>query len=469
MNHRSRISQPGTRHGPRQKGQSHPRSLHEGGFLKSSDPTAWGRAIRTLKCNTVYITRYRSMKIPVSFRTAYARADKNILVDSGATDNFIDPRLIQRLRLGTHPLERARKIWNIDGTNNKAGMITNYVDLSIQTGQKQAKMRFLITDLGNEDLILGYPWLANFEPKFSWKEGVIDTSYLPIIVRSLDWETRLNRDTISRITLEPLSEQERVQIIENLEEECSLKSTISTKLAQNARQYQDKVEIPKEYQKHWKVFSEEEAHRFPPSRPWDHAIELKEGAPKAIDCKVIPTTAEEDEALQKFLKEQLEKGYIRKSKSLYASAFFFIKKKDGKLRPIQDYRKLNEYTIKNKYPLPLIPELIAKVKMANIFSKFNIRWGYNNVRIKEGDEHKAAFKTKYGLYVTFSFCPTTRRYVGLPSFPSPPSSHRALVLLRSHLANAILSCYLLSCTITIWCCDTISHVRYTSTSHSYDY
>ena len=112
----------------------------------------------------------------------YARADKNILVDSGATDNFIDPRLIQRLRLGTHNLERARKIWNIDGTNNKAGLITNYVDLSVQTGKKRAKMRFLITDLGNEDLILGYPWLANFEPKFSWSEGVIDTSYLPIII-----------------------------------------------------------------------------------------------------------------------------------------------------------------------------------------------------------------------------------------------------------------------------------------------
>ena len=62
--------------------------------MKSSDPTAWGRAIRTLKCNTVYITRYRSMKIPVSFQTVYARANKNILVDSGAMDNFIDPRLI---------------------------------------------------------------------------------------------------------------------------------------------------------------------------------------------------------------------------------------------------------------------------------------------------------------------------------------------------------------------------------------
>ena len=338
------------------------------------------------------------MKIPVSSWTTYARANKNILVDSGATDNFINPRLVWRLRLGTHNLERAWNIWNIDGTNNKVGLITDYVDLNIQTGQKQAKMRFLITDLGNKDLILGYPWLANFEPKFSWGDGVIDTSYLPIIIWSLDWETRLNRDTISWTISKPLSEQERVQIVEDLEDECSLKATISNRLTQDAWQYQDKVDILKEYQKHWKVFSEEEAHWFPPSRPWDHAIELAEGAPKAIDCKIIPTTAEEDEVLQKFLKEQLEKGYIWKSKSLYASAFFFIKKKDGKLWPIQDYWKLNEYTIKNKYPLPLIPELITRVKKVNIFSKFDIRWGYNNIQIKEGDEYKVAFKTKYGLY-----------------------------------------------------------------------
>ena len=106
----------------------------------------------------------------------------------------------------------------------------------------------------------------------------------------------------------------------------------------------------------------------------------------------------EDEALRSFLEEQLKKGYIKESKSPFASAFFFIKKKDGKLHPVQDYRQLNEYTIKNKYPLPLIPELIAQVKDAWIFTKFDIRWGYNNVQIKEGDEHKAVFKTKYGLF-----------------------------------------------------------------------
>ena len=348
-----------------------------------------------LKCNTVYLARYQSMKIPVSFQTAYTRANKQILVDSGATNNFIHPQLIKRLALGTQKLECTRKIWNIDGTNNKAGRIMEYVDLSVQTGQKHNKMRFLVTDLGHEDLILGYPWLATFEPKFGWADGTIDTEYLLVIVKSLNWETRLTKTTISRGTVEPISNQGKMQIVEELEEECF---TISTRLAQEARQYQQEVKVPKEYQRHSKVYSEEESHRFPPSRPWDHAIELKEGAPEVINCKIIPTTKEEDEALKKFINEQLEKGYIRKSKSPYALAFFFIKKKDRKLRPIQDYRKLNQHTIQNKYPLPLIPELISQVRDANIFSKFNIRWGYNNIRIKEGDQHKAAFKTKYGLY-----------------------------------------------------------------------
>ena len=141
------------------------------------------------------------------------------------------------------------------------------------------------------------------------------------------WTFHSNVTTI----VETLSGQERVQIIEDLEDECCLKASISTKLVQDAQQYQKEVKIPEEYQRHWKVFSEEKSHQFPPSRPWDHAINLKEGAPKVINCKIIPTTMEEDEVLKTFLKE---KGYIQKSKSQYTSAFFFIKKKDGKLCPI---------------------------------------------------------------------------------------------------------------------------------------
>ena len=81
-----------------------------------------------------------------------------------------------------------------------------------------------------------------------------------------------------------------------------------------------------------------------------------------------------------------------------ASPFFFVKKKDGKLQPCQDYQYLNDWTIKNAYPLPLISELMDKIKDAKFFTKLNVQWEYNNVRIKEGDQWKAAFKMNKGLF-----------------------------------------------------------------------
>jgi hypothetical protein len=98
-----------------------------------------------------------------------------------------------------------------------------------------------------------------------------------------------------------------------------------------AQQYTKKVEIPKEYQAFAKVFSEEESKQFPPRRSCDHTIDFKPGAPDTIECKIYPMTRVEDEALDLFIDEQLEKGYIQPSKSQYASSFFYIKKKDGKL------------------------------------------------------------------------------------------------------------------------------------------
>jgi hypothetical protein len=167
-------------------------------------------------------------------------------------------------------------------------------------------------------------------------------------------------------------------------------------LAIQAGEQQISAEIPKEYQEFTRLFSNKAADRFPPSREWDHTIDLKPGAPDALDCKVYPMTRDEDAALEKFLDEMVAKGYIRPSKSPYASPFFFIKKKDGKLRPVQDYRRLNSHMVRNQYPLPLIAQLITDLSGTYIFSKFDVRQGYNNVRIKKGDEWKAAFKTKFG-------------------------------------------------------------------------
>jgi len=86
------------------------------------------------------------------------------------------------------------------------------------------------------------------------------------------------------------------------------------------------------------------------------------------------------------------------SKSRYAVPCFYIPKKDGSLWLVQDYRKLNQVTIKDKMPLSLIGEVINKLKEARYFNKLNLIWGYNNVRVKEEDEWKAAFLTNKRLF-----------------------------------------------------------------------
>ncbi len=105
------------------------------------------------------------------------------------------------------------------------------------------------------------------------------------------------------------------------------------------------------------LFEKKNFDKLPEPRTWDHAIELTPNANANLDCKVYPLNHSEQAELDKFLDENLSSGRIRPSKSPMASPFFFVKKKDDKLRPVQDYCKLNEMTIKNCYPLPLISEL----------------------------------------------------------------------------------------------------------------
>ncbi|KAJ8507297.1 hypothetical protein ONZ45_g10307 [Pleurotus djamor] len=138
------------------------------------------------------------------------------------------------------------------------------------------------------------------------------------------------------------------------------------------------------------VFSKESFDELPERRPWDHAIELvKEYKPFTTKC--YPLSPVEQQELDAFIEENLSTGRIRPSKSPIASPVFFIKKKDGSLRLVQDYRKLNALTVKNRY-------LVDKLKGARYFSKLDVCWGYNNVRIKEGNEWKAAFRTSRGLF-----------------------------------------------------------------------
>ena len=350
----------------------------------------------------------KSMIIPILL-SSKQNGKKNVktkaLLDTGAGGKFIDQNFVLRNDLRTHKLAKPITIYNVDGTENKTGTITQYVDVNLQIGNRTTAMKLLVTGLGCQKIILGFPWFKEQNLEINWETGTLTwqkkNRTLATSIEVLDEEEYLNRtqnildedeeSIISYIGVNGKFEPVWINVKTNLAMDMAIKN--------NLKKQECTVEemVLKEYHEFLNVFSEEKAARFPESKEWDHKIDMKEGfEPKSF--KNYNLTPEEQIELDKFLKENLEKGYIRPSQSPMASLFFFVKKKDGKLRPCQDYHYLNDWTVKNAYPLPLISKPMDKLKGAKYFSKMDVRWGYNNIRIRQGDEWKVAFKTNKGLF-----------------------------------------------------------------------
>jgi gag-polyprotein putative aspartyl protease len=119
----------------------------------------------------MYVSKENALEIPFEFKTYIAKAEEVALVDSGATENFIDYQTVVRLRLGSNKLATPRPVHNVDGTPNKAGEITHSIDLYVQLGKKEQCTRFFVTNLGKDRMILGHPWLRTFNPQINWEKG----------------------------------------------------------------------------------------------------------------------------------------------------------------------------------------------------------------------------------------------------------------------------------------------------------
>ncbi len=155
--------------------------------------------------------------------------------------------------------------------------------------------------------------------------------------------------------------------------------------------------VPEEYLDLKEVFSKSRAASLPPHRPYDCAIDLVPGMspPKG---RLYSLSVPEREAMEKYISDSLTAGFIRPSSSPAGAGFFFVAKKDGSLRPCIDYRGLNNITVKNTYPLPLMSSAFERLQGASIFTKLDLRNAYHLVRIREGDEWKTAFNTPRGHF-----------------------------------------------------------------------
>lgn len=162
--------------------------------------------------------------------------------------------------------------------------------------------------------------------------------------------------------------------------------------------------MPEKYKEHTDVFSKAMADILPEHRKYDCPVDLQEGAQPPFG-PIYSLSPPELEALKTYIDENLAKGFIRPSSSPAGAPILFVKKKDGSLRLCVDYRGLNRVTIRNRYPLPLIPQLLDQLSQARIFTKIDLRGAYNLVRIKSGDEWKTAFRTRYG-HLNIPSCPS---------------------------------------------------------------
>ncbi|KAF9801706.1 hypothetical protein IEO21_10049 [Rhodonia placenta] len=262
------------------------------------------------------------------------------MVDSGATTKFINKRFITKNKVQTQKLKEPIPLYNIDGTLNKDGSILEVAILQMQVGDHVEKMVFMVTDIGPEDVIVGLDWLREHNPEIDWESGSLKLSRCPETCSARKTgrmeQAATARDTGVRPTACRPWEQDITlpgasQLFiaaRHTYSQLFTEEEIKKKVVKTAEE-----SVPKQYHEFLKVFSKEASERLPERKPYDHAIELVPGY-STFHSKVYPLSNNEQEELDKFLKEQLAKGYIRESKSPISSPFFFIKKKEGTLPPV---------------------------------------------------------------------------------------------------------------------------------------
>jgi len=271
----------------------------------------------------------------------------------------------------------------MDGTSNSGGAITHEVEVNIFYKGHVERAQMDVCELGKTDVILGISWLAAHNPEINWKKREVRITRCPPLCRKAVKikEKKEIREDEKKIVRWAVDKKE------NWGQEKEIEA--------DHRKVEEMV--PKQFHKWLKVFGKVESEKILVRKVWNHAIDLNNNF-KASRARVYPLSRNEKEEVQKFINKHLKKGYIRPLKSPQISPVFFIEKKNKDKHMVMDYHRLNKQTVKNNYPLPLIKDLVDSMDNKRVFTKIDLRWGYNNMRIKKGDEWKAAFTTHVGSY-----------------------------------------------------------------------
>ena len=325
------------------------------------------------------------------------------LVDSGASCDFISEELVERLQLKTLPTGGQVRLIN-GQLEDSAAVVPK---LAYRTGSFLDKRPFQVTKLVGVELILGKPWLTQFNPDIDWvvnmirivtRQGVVHVLHEKVdqdqecsnfgLLSAMQFKREIRKGGTAFLAV--LQEVDAQQVDEDAMFSDKLAVVVNGPNPELNRLLRLKLtefgdvfaKLPK---------------GLPPQRAVDHHIELIPGSqpPYGPVYRMSPLELEE---VRKQLTELLEMEFIQASKSAFAAPILFVRKKNGKLRMCVDYRALNKLTIKDRYPLPRIDSLLDQLQGACYFSKLDLQSGYHQIRIAPEDVPKTAFRTRYGQY-----------------------------------------------------------------------
>ncbi|XP_078157488.1 uncharacterized protein LOC144553264 [Carex rostrata] len=307
------------------------------------------------------------------------------LMDSGSTHSFIHPNLVHNLNLEitkSNPLT----VRVANGNKMQTSEVCKNLKFSLQNNEFNIDLRVL--DVQGHDLLLGMNWLTRLGLTLvDWNKGTMKLKRDGKFIKLED------EDVQAKLKLLTITEHGQGILKEKHEEGQMLMAQIFN-LGEKVDQqvHPSLVPVLEEFSE---LFSE--PHALPPKRDIDHRIPLKPDS-KPINLRPYRFSHYQKLEIDKIIEELLKNSFIQPSCSPYSSPILLVKKKDNSWRMCVDYRKLNENTIKNKYPIPIIDDLLDELKHASIFTKLDLRSGYHQIRMNEGDIYKTAFHTHEGLY-----------------------------------------------------------------------
>lgn len=326
-----------------------------------------------------------------------------VLIDGGAAGNFVSGSYLNQLStVKLQHNESPRKVRVADGTQYSVELTLK--DAYLKIGPYRERMDLEVIPLGETfDVILGKPWLVKHNPDINWRSNIVRFDFK-------GQEMVLGPPSPSVVAVVQGSPSIELMSANEIERDIRKKRICGAFLALvkggeggDDKQVNERVteqrtsKIRSLLEEFSDVLSDELPPGLPPRREVDHEIRLESGAQPQLQ-RVYRMSPKELDELQRQLVNLTNQGFIRPSSSPYGAPVLFVRKKSGELRLCIDYRALNKVTVKNRYPLPRIDELLDRLRGATVFSKLDLKSGYHQIRVADADVEKTAFRTRYGQF-----------------------------------------------------------------------